>query len=384
MDFFRSGAAAAAAGRPAPRVCLLSHAHSDHLAGLNTHRGPFVYCSAATRALVLRLTRRPGRLAFARGEAEARARPPYRHLRGLLKALPLDAPTRLETGSPGHAVQVTLLDANHCVGAVMFRESACSSPPSWRWAGKGSRPAGTKTEKTNRGKRQTPAHKVLIRENPVIEGDGKAVLYTGDVRAEPWWVNSLVRHPALVEYTTAGLRMLDRLYLDTSNVADVPLATKAEGLGELLRRVAACPSDVVFYLHAWTYGYEDVWMALAKMLQSRVSSRASLFSLSLSIYSFRRHETVGKGGEDGPPVHGRSRSRKQNAHTWKGLGADNPPRSTSTTTNCLSTPPWPKPPLRPPRLPRTPARGSRKRTTSPKKRRTSPASRSATPTNPVS
>lgn len=109
------------------------------------------------------------------------------------------------------------------------------------------------------------------------------MLYTGDVRAEPWWVNALVRHPALVEYTTAGLRALDRVYLDTSSVADVPLATKAEGLAELLRRVAACPPDAVFYLHAWTYGYEDVWMALAKMLRSRVSFRLSLFLAPFSL-----------------------------------------------------------------------------------------------------
>lgn len=127
VDFFRGGAATAP-GRPAPRACLLSHAHSDHLAGLATHRGPFVYCSAATRALVLRLTRRPGRLAFARGDTEAPARPPYRHLAALLKALPLDTPVAVETG-PGRAVQVTLLDANHCVGAVMFRGSACPFPP---------------------------------------------------------------------------------------------------------------------------------------------------------------------------------------------------------------------------------------------------------------
>ena len=74
VDFFRSGAAAAP-GRPAPRACLLSHAHNDYLAGLAAHRGPFVYCSAATRAMVLRLTRRLGRLAFARGDTGACSRP---------------------------------------------------------------------------------------------------------------------------------------------------------------------------------------------------------------------------------------------------------------------------------------------------------------------
>lgn len=108
---------------------------------------------------------------------------------------------------PGLQVQVTLLDANHCVGAVMF----------------------------------------------LVEGDGKAALYTGDIRSEPWWVNSIVRNPCMVEYSS-GLKRLDRIYLDTSVVDDYPLQTKAEGLGELLAKVAQYPDDTVFHFQAWTYG----------------------------------------------------------------------------------------------------------------------------------
>lgn len=37
------------------------------------------------------------------------------------KPLPLDTPTCLEL-QLGHYIQVTLLDANHCPGAVMFRK----------------------------------------------------------------------------------------------------------------------------------------------------------------------------------------------------------------------------------------------------------------------
>lgn len=49
--------------------------------------------------------------------------------------MPLDTPTEIEL-TPLLSIRVTLLDANHCAGAVMF----------------------------------------------LIEGDGKAVLYTGDIR----------------------------------------------------------------------------------------------------------------------------------------------------------------------------------------------------------
>lgn len=103
----------------------------------------------------------------------------------------------------------------------------------------------------------------------MIEGDGKAILYTGDIRSEPWHVNSLTRSPTLIEYTH-GIKRLDKLYLDTSFIEDIPFQTKAEGLEELLRKVAQYPKDTVFHFQAWTYGYEDVWVALSKFLNSAV------------------------------------------------------------------------------------------------------------------
>lgn len=36
------------------------------------------------------------------------------------KPLPLETPTAIEL-SPGNRIRVTLLDANHCPGSVMFR-----------------------------------------------------------------------------------------------------------------------------------------------------------------------------------------------------------------------------------------------------------------------
>jgi DNA cross-link repair 1C protein len=104
---------------------------------------------------------------FAKGILEARKQT-YKHLSKLLKAIPLETPTVIEL-SPSHEIRVTLFDANHCVGAVMF----------------------------------------------LIEGDGKSVLYTGDIRSERWWVDSLVRNPILLPYV-CGLKILDCIYLDTT------------------------------------------------------------------------------------------------------------------------------------------------------------------------
>lgn len=73
----------------------------------------------------------------------------------------------------------------------------------------------------------------------------------------------------MIEYTTS-LKTLDCIYLDTSNIAPILFPTKAEGLRELLTKVAAYPPDTIFHFTAWTFGYEEVWMALSRALKSPV------------------------------------------------------------------------------------------------------------------
>ncbi|KAJ4855696.1 beta-lactamase superfamily domain-containing protein [Trichoderma breve] len=191
IDFFRHHVDASP-----PLACFLSHVHSDHLSGLESLRSPFVYCSAATREILLRLERYPCRINYSRGILEARQQT-YKHLSKVIKPLPLESPTTIEL-RPGNCIQVTLFDANHCPGSVMF----------------------------------------------LIEGQGKAILYTGDT--------------------------IDTIYLDTSFVDDIPFQTKAEGIAQLLHKVTRYPKDTVFYIQAWTYGYEDVWIALSKALNSPI------------------------------------------------------------------------------------------------------------------
>ncbi|KAI4953698.1 hypothetical protein J4E91_002546 [Alternaria rosae] len=147
-------------------------------------------------------------------------------MRKLAKALPLDTPIAIEL-APGNSIRVTLIDANHCVGAVMF----------------------------------------------LIEGHGKAVLYTGDIRAEEWWVNSLIQNPVLLPYTL-GNRKLDCMYLDTTFATkEKPyrqFPSKAQGIQELLSKVSDYSDDTIFYFHSWTFGYENVWIALSAFLGSRI------------------------------------------------------------------------------------------------------------------
>ncbi|KAL2001680.1 hypothetical protein VTN02DRAFT_1401 [Thermoascus thermophilus] len=239
IDYFRKSP-----DRPSPLACFLSHVHSDHLQGLESLRAPFVYCSAATRELLLRIERYPHRMNFSKGILESRKQH-YRHLSKLLRPIPLNTPTEIEL-TPRLRIRVTLFDANHCAGAVMF----------------------------------------------LIEGDGKAILYSGDIRAETWWVNSLIRNPVLIPYTL-GQRRLDKIYLDTTFAVkpdvyrDFP--SKAEGIRELLEKVQAYPDDTIFYFRAWTFGYEEVWQALSVALNSKIH---------VDRYQMELYRSLGSGPRD--------------------------------------------------------------------------------------
>jgi DNA cross-link repair 1C protein len=220
IDYFRADSS-----RPQPLACFLSHVHSDHTLGLETHKMPFVYCSAATRRLLLRMEKYPHRINFTKGILEARKQR-YEHLGSVLRPLPIETSITLEL-TPKETIQVTLFEANHCPGAVMF----------------------------------------------LIQGDARAILYTGDIRAEPWWVNSIVQNPNLLPFVM-GVKQLHCLYLDTTFASHHDryrkFQTKAEGLQELITKVSQYPSDTLFYFRAWTLGYEQVWTTLSNLLSSSV------------------------------------------------------------------------------------------------------------------
>ncbi|KAH6711742.1 hypothetical protein BKA61DRAFT_522678 [Leptodontidium sp. MPI-SDFR-AT-0119] len=243
VDYFRH-----TAGLQNPRVCFLSHVHSDHLQGLESKlwRTSPIYCSPATREILLRLETKMNRIGYETKVLEAR-KVQYGHLEKILKPIPLETPTEIEL-KPGVKLQVTLFDANHCTGAVMF----------------------------------------------LFELNGTAALYTGDIRSEPWFVNSLTRNPLLIEYTS-GLKTLDCIYLDTSNTEPRTFPPKADGLKELLGKVSKYPPDTVFHFTSWTYGYEEVWMALSKALKSQIH----VSKYAYGVYKSLRGETADKKG---PPT----------------------------------------------------------------------------------
>lgn len=70
--------------------------------------------------MLLKLQKYSSRINFHQGLLE-KEEITYKHQRRRLKSLPLETPTEIEL-EPGNTIRVTLFDANHCPGAVMFRE----------------------------------------------------------------------------------------------------------------------------------------------------------------------------------------------------------------------------------------------------------------------
>lgn len=226
VDYFRQRPP----GAPPVYACLLSHIHSDHVQGLENRNfgGSFVYCSQATKDLLLLTQERTTRVRYEFGQIDAPVHK-YGHLRvrngktqDLLRCLPMETPSEIQIGS--ETVTVTLFDANHCPGAVMF----------------------------------------------LIEGDGKAVLYTGDMRADPAFLSSVLANPLLTQYTS-GLRVLDCVYLDTSAKIDGPgYQSKQAGCIRLVQAVSKYPITTKFYFNARCLGYEELWLALARSFNAKI------------------------------------------------------------------------------------------------------------------
>ncbi|TFK65604.1 hypothetical protein BDN72DRAFT_845347 [Pluteus cervinus] len=163
----------------------------------------------------------------------------YTGSRDLLKGVPLNSPTRYEIGLD-EWVTITLLDANHCLGAIMF----------------------------------------------LIEGAKGSILHTGDFRAEAWFLESLKRSPSLQPYLApAGpppggrrggslfslAQTLDAIYLDTACVlSNISVPTKNEATTGLVELMQLFPDNTHFFINSWTWGYEDILKAVATAFQAHI------------------------------------------------------------------------------------------------------------------
>lgn len=206
------------------------------------------------------------------------------------KELQLNVPTELE-GPNNSKVVVTAIDANHCPGSCMYVFVLSRFPPSLQLL-------------------TFPFHRFLIEATLATTGRPGAILITGDIRAEDWWIAALKRNPVLGKYIAPmevksmgkekgkgkateaevraweeegkggrdGVTRLECVYLDTSSVLvdeelvskvshveemspDVRtltfvLAVQEEACNTLVQHMAEYPSSTRFFINAWTWGYE--------------------------------------------------------------------------------------------------------------------------------
>lgn len=185
---------------------LLTHAHSDHLKGLDScgFSGHTIYCSKITKELIKQI-------------------PKYN--RNLTSLKTLEENERHQIRYHHGFANITLIPARHCPGAVMF----------------------------------------------LIEGDDdQAVLVTGDIRAEPDWVDSLAKNDILFDYMTSSKR-LNNIYLDTTygyrGEPFIEMKSNSFGLQSLLELIKLYPQDedeISFHFADLTIGYEEVWIQMVK------------------------------------------------------------------------------------------------------------------------
>ncbi|WWD22472.1 hypothetical protein CI109_106965 [Kwoniella shandongensis] len=242
--------------RPAPnaQLFLLTHVHSDHLIGLTENFTGKIICTPDTKRMLLRLEpevergyledglRERRRLRFGGLKARLEGKGKDERLVDRIEAIPYGHPKEFELGyehGKPQMVTITLLDANHCPGSAMF----------------------------------------------LVTSNNKAVLHTGDVRADSQMMQSLKRNPAVQEYIapttlykrktegkcSAGRRMMDRIYLDTAAVlgtGDMP--DREPVLQDLVEQMSLYPSDTIFFLNTWCFGWEHVIQAVARYFNEPV------------------------------------------------------------------------------------------------------------------
>ncbi|TFY61855.1 hypothetical protein EVJ58_g4248 [Rhodofomes roseus] len=236
---------------------LLTHTHTDHLTGLSAQSfGHVVVCSQDAKEMLLRHEVYNER-ALKDMDLRAEKIRTFKHLkveprrfedgtvdhtgsRDLLRAVPLNTPTEIRP-SDDEVIYVTLFDANHCPGAVMF----------------------------------------------LIQGNKGTVLHTGDFRAEPWFLESITKNPFLQPFlagpessamharpkrkSSAVAETLDAIHLDTACLlSTISVPTKAEATSGLVSLMSLLPSKTLFFINSWTWGYEDVLKAVARAFDSQI------------------------------------------------------------------------------------------------------------------
>lgn len=208
-------------------ISLLTHAHADHLIGFS-NKSFFgeVFCSKETKTILEQKTR-------------------FKKHAKFLKTIPLNEPYYFKEKD----IRITLVPANHCLGAVMF----------------------------------------------LIESPTKNILITGDLRCEPWWCSSLGQNPFLFPYIN-GLKSLDNIYFDSTfayrgepyieippNNAGVYMAIS------LLKEYPRDDPEINFCFKDTVLGFDQAWAFILSYFAGALAVNDDQLKESLEIVSKLDH-----------------------------------------------------------------------------------------------
>ncbi|EGG05775.1 uncharacterized protein MELLADRAFT_77991 [Melampsora larici-populina 98AG31] len=243
---------------------LLSHIHSDHTNGLNTFNDQdlFIYCSFITKETILNTKTFNQRYPLKSTSPSKKSKEyKFENLQQhpFLKAISLRKPTEIilkptENPDENQTCCITLFDANHCPGSVMF----------------------------------------------LIQMWNKSVLYTGDIRAEPWWIESLTKESILAPFLDFNHAhqfsnhhhnriKLDNIYLDTSGlVYKKDVLTKEQAILSTLRLMSFYPDDTIFFINTWTWGWEELLERISIHFQTLIHVDQYKFDL-YTLPNFEKH-----------------------------------------------------------------------------------------------
>lgn len=135
----------------------------------------------------------------------------------------------------GCYVKITLIPAYHCPGATMF----------------------------------------------LLESSTESVLITGDIRAESWWVNSLVKNPYLFPYTCA--KTLQNIYFDSTfcyrGEPYIEIPSNNDGIETVIELIKLYPLDdpeIEFNFRDTTLGFEEAWSGIVNALHGNLNINSDL------------------------------------------------------------------------------------------------------------
>lgn len=106
----------------------------------------------------------------------------------------------------------------------------------------------------------------------LVEGCQKSILFTGDIRAESWWIESLKKNAYLAPYI-CGSKPLDNIYLDTTfgyrGEPYIEMPPNDEGISAVVKLLLLYPRDdpdIQVLFKDYVFGFEEAWAHIVSSL----------------------------------------------------------------------------------------------------------------------